>query len=86
MRDRMAGLIVGAAIAFAAWIPSSPASAATASSSCVGQEVSELSALGSGFGAAVSFEARNPELEGLNSLGEELSAIAHGDRSACPGE
>jgi hypothetical protein len=38
------------------------------------------------LGAFVAFEARNPELEGLDSFGEEISAFAQADRGDCPEE
>ena len=64
-----------------------PVQAASPNASCPGQELSILGpALGSQLGAAVSFEARNPELEGRKSFGEEVRSLAHADRAACPEE
>jgi hypothetical protein len=53
----------------------------------VGQEISVFArALGADLGAAIAFEARHPELEGLRNLGEEFRFFAHGDRQDCPTE
>jgi hypothetical protein len=77
-------LVVGALVTA---IPAMPAHAASPNASCPGQELSALGpALGSQLGAAISFEARNPELEGRKSFGEEVRSLAHGDRAACPEE
>ena len=77
-------LVVGALMtAFSAM----PAQAASSNASCPGQELSVLGpALGSQLGAAISFEARNPELEGRKSFGEEVRSLAHADGAACPEE
>jgi hypothetical protein len=84
MRKIRLALIVAAVVAA---VPSMPAHAATPTASCPGQELSVLGpALGSQLGAAISFEARNPELEGRKSFGEEVRSLAHGDRAACPEE
>jgi hypothetical protein len=66
----------------------SPATAAAPpQASCPGQELAVLGpALGSQLGAAISFEARNPELEGRKSFGEEVRSLALADRAACPEE
>jgi hypothetical protein len=67
--------------------PSAPASAATPQASCPGQELSALApALGADLGAFISFEARNPELEGRKNFGAEINAFAHADRQSCPEE
>jgi hypothetical protein len=67
--------------------PAAPGHAAAPVASCVGQELSILGPMfGSGVGAALSFEARNPELEGHRNFGEEVSSSGHADRTACPEE
>jgi hypothetical protein len=67
--------------------PVAPAGAASPQASCPGQEVSALApVLGSDLGAFISFEARNPELEGWRSFGQEISTFAHSDRGDCPEE
>jgi hypothetical protein len=64
-----------------------PANAAAPQASCIGLELSELGpALGADLGAVVSFEARNPELEGRRNFGEEVSTSATSDTTACPEE
>jgi len=84
MRRRIAVMVGSVLLVLSARVP---AQAATPQASCVGQEVSELApALGSQFGAVVAFEARNPELEGRKSFGEEISGLAAADRDACPSE
>jgi hypothetical protein len=68
-------------------VAASPVRAASPNASCPGQELSVLGpALGSQLGAAISFEARNPELEGRKSFGEEVRSLSHADRAACPEE
>ena len=84
MRKIRLALVVGALVVA---VPATPAQAAAPNASCPGQELSVLGpALGSQLGAAISFEARNPELEGRNSFGEEIRSLAHADRAACPEE
>ena len=84
MKKVRLGIVVGLLVALA---PAAPASAASPNASCPGQELSVLGpALGSQLGAAVSFEARHPELEGRKSFGEEIRSLAHADRAACPEE
>ena len=84
MRKVRLALIVGALVTAA---PAMPAHAAAPNASCPGQELSVLGpALGSQLGAAISFEARNPELEGRKSFGEEVRSLARADRAACPEE
>jgi hypothetical protein len=85
MRRIVAGTLVGLALALSTAAPA--AAAAPAGASCPGQELSALApALGADLGAFVAFEARNPELEGWNSFGEEIDAFAHADRADCPEE
>jgi hypothetical protein len=84
MRKIRFALIVGTLMTA---VPALPAQAATPTASCPGQELSVLGpALGSELGAAISFEARNPELEGRKSFGEEVRSLSHADRAACPEE
>jgi len=79
-------LVMGITAALA-MAPALPANAATTTASCTGQEVSAFAtAFGSGFGAVISFEARNPELEGRTNFGEEIRELSHADRTACPQE
>ena len=67
--------------------PAVPASAASPQASCPGQELSALApVLGADLGAFISFEARNPELEGRKNFGAEISEFAHADRQNCPEE
>jgi hypothetical protein len=67
--------------------PAAPGHAAAPAASCTGQELSFLGpTFGSGVGAAISFEARNPELEGHRNFGDEVSSFSHADRTACPEE
>lgn len=55
--------------------------------SCIGQQLSVLGpAYGAELGAAVSFEARNPEVLGVQQLGGWTSQTAQADRAACPVE
>jgi hypothetical protein len=71
----------------AAFAPAVPASAAPPNPSCPGQELSALAPeLGADLGGFVSFEARNPGLEGRKSFGEELNEFAVADRQSCPEE
>ena len=84
MRKIRVALVVGALLAA---VPAMPAQAASPKASCPGQELSVLGpALGSQLGAAISFEARNPELEGRKSFGEEVRSLAQADRTGCPEE
>jgi hypothetical protein len=84
MRKIRVALILGALVTA---VPASGAQAASSNASCPGQELSVLGpALGSQLGAAIWFEARNPELEGRKSFGEEVRSLSHADRAACPEE
>jgi hypothetical protein len=84
MRKIRFALVVGTLMTA---VPALPAQAASPVASCPGQELSVLGpALGSELGAAISFEARNPELEGRKSFGEEVRSLSHADRAACPEE
>lgn len=67
--------------------PAMPASAAPPQASCLGQELPALaSVLGADLCAFISFEARNPELEGRKNFGAEISEFANADRESCPEE
>jgi len=67
--------------------PAVPASAVSLQASCPGQQLSALApVLGADLGAFISFEARNPELEGRKNFGAEISEFAHADRQSCPEE
>jgi hypothetical protein len=80
------GVVVGMAAVVVVGA-AAPANAAGPPASCIGQELSALGpALGADLGAVVSFEARNPELEGRRSFGEEVSSSALSDPTACPEE
>jgi hypothetical protein len=84
MRKIRSALVVGTLMTA---VPALPVQAASPTASCPGQELSVLGpALGSQLGGAISFEARNPELEGRKSFGEEVGSLAHADRAACPEE
>jgi hypothetical protein len=84
MRKIRVALILGALVTA---VPASSAQAASSNASCPGQELSVLGpALGSQLGAAISFEARNPDVEGRKSFGEEVRSLSHADRDACPEE
>ena len=77
-------VVVGALVTLA---PAGPANAAAPQASCPGQELSALApALCAELGAFISFEARNPELEGRKNFGAEISEFAHADRRDCPEE
>jgi hypothetical protein len=85
----MRKLVRAAAVALvlAALSPAAAAHAAAPAASCTGQELSVLgTTFGAGVGAAVSFEAQNPQLEGHRNFGEEVSGFSHADRTACPEE
>jgi hypothetical protein len=66
----------------------SPANAAAPPvASCPGQELSSIAPVfRADLGAFISFEARNPELEGWRSFGQEISTFAQADRGDCPEE
>jgi hypothetical protein len=83
MRKRRWIVLVGALVTL---VPAGRANAAS-QASCPGQELSALAPeLGADLGAFISFEARNPELEGRKSFGEEISEFATADRENCPEE
>lgn len=77
----VSGAVMGLTIA-------SPANAAApAGASCPGQELSAIAPVfRAGTGEFISFEARNPELEGWRNFGAEIDAFAHSDRADCPEE
>jgi len=64
-----------------------PAQASAPAASCIGQQLSMLGpAYGAELGAAVSFEARNPEVLRVQHLGGWTSQTALADRGVCPVE
>jgi hypothetical protein len=82
---KMRWIVAVAALSIA--VPTGAASAVSPSSSCPGQELSALApVLGADLGAFISFEARNPELEGRPNFGAEVSELAQADREDCPEE
>jgi len=77
-------VLVGALVTL---VPAAPADAASPSASCPGQELSAIAPVfRADLGGFISFEARNPELEGWRNFGAEIDAFAHADRTACPEE
>jgi hypothetical protein len=83
-RTRIAIAAIGIVVALAA---PTAAHASSAPASCVGQQVSALGpAYGAELGAAVSFEARHPEVLGATNLGGWASYAATSDPTACPAE
>ncbi len=64
-----------------------PAGAASPGASCPGQELSAIAPVfRADLGGFISFEARNPGLEGWRNFGAEIDAFAHADRGDCPEE
>ena len=62
-----------------------PAQASSPTASCIGQQLSVYGpAFGADLGAAVSFEARNPEVLGTTNLGGWTNVAARSARDACP--
>ena len=62
-----------------------PAQASSPTASCIGQQLSVYGpAFGADLGAAVSSEARNPEVLGTSNLGGWTSVAARSPRDACP--
>ena len=75
----------GTVMALAIAIPANAAAPPVAS--CPGQELSATAPVfRADLGGFISFEARNPELEGWRSFGQEISTFAHSDRADCPEE
>lgn len=71
--------------AVAALAPPAPAQASWPTASCIGQQLSVYGpAFGADLGAAVSYEARNPEVLGTSNLGGWTSVAARAPRDACP--
>jgi hypothetical protein len=84
---RLARIAAVAAMTASSMLAPVAIGSASATPSCAGQEFSAFAKeFGAGLGAAVSFEARNPELEGRKSFGEEVRELATADPSACPAE
>jgi hypothetical protein len=79
-RRWIAGIGVATVLATAA-----PANASSPTASCIGQQLSVYGpAYGRELGAAVSFEARNPDVLGTSTLGGWVNVAARSPREACP--
>jgi hypothetical protein len=77
-------LIIGFGV-IAVLATAAPAQASSPTASCIGQQLSTYGpAYGAELGAAVSFEARNPEVLGTSNLGGWTSVAARSPRNACP--
>jgi hypothetical protein len=62
-----------------------PAEASSPTASCIGQQLSVYGpTYGADLGAAVSYEARNPQVLGTSNLGGWTSGAARAPRDACP--
>ena len=62
-----------------------PAQASSPTASCIGQQLSVYGpAFGADLGAAVSYEARHPEVLGTPNLGGWTNVAARSPRNACP--
>jgi hypothetical protein len=62
-----------------------PRQASSPAASCIGQQLSVYGpAFGADLGAAVSYEARNPEVLGTSNLGGWTNVAARSARGACP--
>lgn len=62
-----------------------PAQASSPTASCIGQQLSVFGpAYGAQLGAAVSYEARNPEVLGASNLGGWTSVAAQSPLDSCP--
>jgi hypothetical protein len=62
-----------------------PAQASSSTASCIGQQLSVYGpAFGADLGAAVAYEARNPEVLGTSNLGGWTNVAARSPRNACP--
>jgi hypothetical protein len=84
---KVKGWMAGAGAIVSLVIASPASAAAPPTASCPGQELSEIAPVfRSELGGFVSFEARNPALEGWRSFGAEIDAFAHADRADCPQE
>jgi len=76
---------VGAVTALAVGSPANAAAPTVAS--CPGQELSAVAPVFRvDLGGFIAFEAQNPELEGWDTFGEEISTFALSDRADCPEE
>jgi len=81
-RSWIVGIGTVAVLALAA-----PAQASSPTASCIGQQVSTYGpAYGAELGAAVSYEAQNPDVLGTSNLGGWTSVAARAQRDACPVE
>ena len=80
MRTWIMGVGAVAMVAMAA-----PVQASSPTASCIGQQLSVYGPMfGADLGAAVSFEARHPEVLGTPNLGGWTSVAARAPRNACP--
>jgi hypothetical protein len=62
-----------------------PVQASSPTASCVGQQLSVYgTTYGAELGAAVSYEARNPDVLGTSNLGGWVNVAARSPRDACP--
>jgi hypothetical protein len=62
-----------------------PAQASSPTASCIGQQLSVYGpAFGADLGAAVSYEARIPEVLGTSNLGGWTNVAARSPRNTCP--
>lgn len=62
-----------------------PAQASSPTASCIGQQLSVYGpTYGVLLGQAVSYEARNPQVIGVDRLGQWVSGAALSDRPDCP--
>lgn len=85
MKTRSWFAAAGAVMALAVASPANAAAPPVAS--CPGQELSAIAPVfRADLGGFISFEARNPELEGWRSFGQEIRTFAHSDRADCPEE
>jgi len=82
MRLRRIIIVIGALVALGLPVP---AYASSPTASCIGQQLSAFGpAFGADLGAAVSYEARNPEVLGTSNLGGWTNVAARAERDACP--
>lgn len=71
--------------ALAALASPAPVLASSPTASCIGQQLSVYGpSYGAELGAAVSYEARNPEVLGTTNLGGWTNVAARAARDACP--
>jgi len=81
---KLRGWIVGIGMVLTLALPA-PAHASAPTASCIGQQLSVYGpTYGADLGAAVSYEARNPEVLGTSNLGGWVDVAARSPRDACP--